>query len=152
MTASMLMVQKPRIPWTMDIAWCPGGLTKAKARSTSPRITASAAAIAPPADTRCASVTQDSKSGAPTWTRSIVSQSATIGLYSTILGISNKPSSTIWSRVYSNRSCRSGWVSEIFQSKAGKNTSPKLWFDVFLSVFNLLRTFLWVLIRPWRSR
>ena len=50
MIASLLMLQKPRLPWTDFMAWWPGGRTSAKALSTCPSITMRAALMAPPAD------------------------------------------------------------------------------------------------------
>lgn len=120
MMASLLILQKPRLPWATVMAWCPGGRTKAKPFLISLFITASAITRAEPADTRWASVIWASTLGTQKWTRAISLWVASPLLYSRIWGRSITPSSKSWSRVYRSRSSRSGWVGEIAQSKAGK--------------------------------
>ncbi len=99
MIASLLMLQKPRLPWTDFMAWWPGGRTSAKALSTCPSMTIRAALIAPPAEIMCDSVVTVSTSGKQKWSRITSSSVAMSGLYSTRPSMSKIPSSLSWSWV-----------------------------------------------------
>jgi len=93
------MLQKPRAPCTTRMAWCPGGRTRAKALSTAPSSTFSAAVIAPPAEMRWLSVMTLLASGTQMWMRLMSSIAARPGLYSTMFSKSSSPSSKTWSCV-----------------------------------------------------
>jgi len=93
------MLQKPRLPWTDFMAWCPGGRTRAKDLSTVPSMTMRAALMAPPAEIMCDSVVTVSTSGKQKWERITSSSVAMSGLNSMRPSMSKIPSSFSWSCV-----------------------------------------------------